>query len=110
MEKAFEAGRPVVTVSTLDCVLSAGDVMPAVTRTEVCTVPELTTVCTVPSAAEVAEAGDRLTPPTVVFRLNVTFAPGRGPPVESTTLKTTVEVSARPVPFKPILAGVADMN
>src|ERR1700722_13392653 len=110
MEKPAEAGNPVVTVNTLDCVLSAGDAMVAVTRTEVCWVPELTTVCTVPSDADVAVAGDRVIPPTVVLRLNATPTPGRGPPVESTTLKMTVEVSPNPVPFSPISTGEADSN
>src|ERR1700731_2280879 len=110
MEKPAEAGNPVVTVNTLDCVLSAGDAILAVTRIDVCWVPELTTVCTVPSEAEVAVAGERVIPPTVVLRLNETLTPGRGPPVESTTLKTTVEVSPNPVPFSPIETGEADMN
>jgi hypothetical protein len=110
MEKPADAGNPVVTVNTLDCVLTAGDAMLAVTRTEVCWVPELTTVCTVPSEAEVAVAGEILIPPTVELRLNVTLTPGRAPPVESTTLKMTVDVSARPVPFSPIVTGDAEMN
>ena len=60
-------GNPVVTVRLLDWVLSAGDATAAVTRTAVCSVPELTTVWTVPSAAVVALAGERLSPPAVVF-------------------------------------------
>ena len=99
-----------VTVSALDWVLSAGEEMLAVTRIDVCWVPELTTVCTVPSAAEVAVAGDRVIPPTVVLRVNETLTPGRAPPVESTTLKMTIEVSARPVPFSPIETGEAETN
>ena len=62
MEKPADAGNPVVTVNTLDCVLSAGDAMFAVTRTDVCWVPELTTVCTVPSVPDVAVAGERADP------------------------------------------------
>jgi hypothetical protein len=44
IEKAFEAGSPVVTARTPDWVDSAGDAIDAVTRTDVCAVPELTTV------------------------------------------------------------------
>jgi hypothetical protein len=110
MEKPAEAGNPVVTVNTLDCVLTAGDAMLAVTRTEVCWVPDFTTVCTVPSVPDVAVAGERLRPPTSELRLNVTLTPGRAPPVESTTLKMTVEVSVSPVPFSPIVTGDAEMN
>jgi hypothetical protein len=110
MEKPADAGNPVVTVNALDCVLKAGVAMVAVTRTEVCWVPALTTVRTVPSAAEVAEAGERLRPPTVEFSANATLTPGRAPPVESTTLKITEDVSANPVPFNPIDAGVAETN
>ena len=110
MEKAAEAGNPVVTVSWLDCVLRAGEAMVAVTRTTVCTVPELTTVCTVPSAADTALAGERLIPPTVVSSAKDTVTPDRAPPVESVTLNITVEVSLSPVPFKPIVVGVADTN
>ncbi len=106
----FDAGNPVVTVSALDWVLSAGDAMLAVTRIAVCSVPELTTVCTVPSAPETAVVGDRLNPPALVLRLKVTVTPGRAPPVESTTLNTTVEVSLSPVPLSPMEAGVADSN
>lgn len=84
--------------------------MLAVTMTEVCPVPELTTVCTVPSTPETCVAGDRLNPPVVVLRLNDTVTPGRGPPLESTTLNTTVEVSLSPVPLRPMVAGVAEMN
>ena len=82
----------------------------AVTRTAVCSVPALTTVCTVPSAPETAVAGDRLNPPAVVLRLNATVTPGRAPPLESTTLNTTVDVSFSPVPLSPMEAGVADTN
>src|SRR5579862_8734074 len=49
-------------------------------------------------------------PPTLVFKVKLTVAPGRGPPEESTTLKTTVEVSPSPVPFNPIVVGVAETN
>ncbi len=84
--------------------------MLAVTLTTVCTGPALTTVCTVPSAADVALEGDRLIPPTVVSRANETVTPARAPPVESVTLKTTVEVSLRPVPLRPIVVGVAETN
>jgi len=100
----------VVTAKTLDCVLSAGKAIAAVTRIDVCWVPELTTVCTVPSAADVAEAGERVIPPTVVFRLKLTLTPGRAPPVASTTLNTTVDVSVSPVPFSPMEVGVAETN
>lgn len=106
----LEAGMPVDTVSELDCVLSAGEAMVAVTVTGVCTVPELTTVCTVPSAADVAETGEKLRPPTVVFREKVTVTPAFGAPVESSTLKMTVEVDGCPVPFRPIMPGMADTN
>src|SRR5215469_17502109 len=81
IEKVLDAGMPVVTVSWLDCVVSAGDEIAAVTVTDVCTVPELTTVCTVPSAAELAEAGDRLMPPTLVLSVKLTVTPGFGAPV-----------------------------
>ena len=72
--------------------------------------PALTTVCTVPSDADVAELGEMLMPPTVVSRANVTVTPARAPPVESVTLKITVDVSLSPVPFKPIVTGVAETN
>ncbi len=110
IENVLDAGMPVVTVSELDCVLSAGEAMEAVTVTDVCTVPELTTVCTVPSAAEVAVAGERLRPPTVVFRAKVTETPGFGAPVASSTLKMSVEVTCCPVPFRPMVVGAADTN
>lgn len=110
IEKAADAGNPVVTVNWLDWVLSAGEAMLAVTRTTVCTVPELTTVCTVPSEAVVAVAGDRLIPPTVLSSANVTVTPDFAPPVESNTLNMTVEVSFSPVPFKPMVVGVAETN
>src|SRR5450756_1041087 len=84
--------------------------MLAVTMTEVWPVPELTTVCTVPSAPEICERGDQLNPPAVVLRLNDTLTPGRGPPLESTTLNTTVDVSLSPVPLRPMVAGVAELN
>jgi hypothetical protein len=100
---------PVDTVSTLDCVVKTGEEIAAVTVTGVCTVPELTTVCTVPSAAEVAEAGERVRPPTVVLKVKLTVTPGLGAPLESRTLNTTVEVEV-PVPFRPIVLGVADSN
>jgi hypothetical protein len=45
-----------------------------------------------------------------VFNLNVTDTPERGPPLESTTLKMTVDVSLSPVPLRPIVAGVAETN
>ena len=96
---------PVVIVSALDWVLRAGDAIVAVTRTAVCSVPELTTVCTVPSAADTADVGDRLMPPALVFRVKLTVAPGRAAPVESTTLKMTVEVSGNPVPLRPSEGG-----
>src|SRR5690349_7516849 len=81
IEKLPELGKPVVTVNTLDWVASDGDVMLAVTRMEVWAVPALTTVCAVPSAPVVALAGDSVRPPTDVFKLKLTVAPGRGPPV-----------------------------
>src|SRR6266496_6598286 len=98
-EKALDLGRPVVTASTPDCVDNAGLAIDAVTTTDVCAVPELTTVWTVPSDPEVAFAGASDIPPTVVLSAKLTSTPGRGPPLESTTLKITVEVSLRPVPF-----------
>jgi hypothetical protein len=110
IENPAEAGRPVVTASTLELVVSAGEAIVADTTTDVCAVPELTTVWTVPSDAEVAVVGVRPRPPTVVFKANVTGTPERGPPLESTTLKMTVEVSLRPVPLRPIVAGVAETN
>jgi hypothetical protein len=67
-------------------------------------------VCTVPSDEDVADVGVRLSPPTVVFRAKVTGTPERGPPLESTTLNMTVEVSLSPVPFRPIVGGVAETN
>jgi hypothetical protein len=82
----------------------------AVTVTDVCTVPELTTVCTVPSAAELAVVGERLMPPTLVLRVKLTLTPGFGAPVESSTLKTSVEVEGCPVPFRPIVVGIAETN
>jgi hypothetical protein len=57
-----------------------------------------------------AVSGDRVTEPVLVGRLKVTVAPGRGAPVESTTRKTMVEVSATPVPFRPMVEGVAVRN
>jgi hypothetical protein len=110
IENAFDAGSPVVTANTLDCVVKAGEAIEAVTRTEVCAVPELTTVWTVPSEPDWAVAGENEIPPTFVLNANVTTAPGRAAPVASTTLKMTVEVSAKPVPFNPIVEGVADTN
>src|SRR5581483_3001418 len=107
MENALEEGKPVLTVSALDSVERAGLAMEAFTRTVLWAVPELTTVWTVPSAAEVAEAGEIVRPPTFESRAKVTLTPGRAPPVESVTLKITVEVSLRPVPFSPIVEGVA---
>ena len=95
---------------SLDCVLSAGEAILAVTRTDVCTVPELTTVCTVPSEADMADAGARLRPPTVESRENDTVAPALGAPVVSVTVKITTEVAARPVPLRPIELGLADVN
>jgi hypothetical protein len=44
------------------------------------------------------------------LREKSTVTPERGPPLESTTLKMTVEVWLRPVPLRPIVAGVADTN
>jgi hypothetical protein len=106
----LEDGRPVLTVNALDSVESAGLAIVAFTLTVLCAVPELTTVCTVPSAAEVAEAGEIVRPPTFESRLKATEAPARGPPVASVTLNNTVDVSPSPVPFKPMVAGVADTN
>ena len=110
IEKPVEAGKPVDTASTFELVDSAGEAIVADTTTEVCTVPELTMVCTVPSDPEVAEDCDNASPPTVVFNPNVTSTPERGPPLESTTLKMTVDVSLSPVPLRPIVAGVAETN
>jgi hypothetical protein len=110
IENPLEDGRPVLTVKALDSVWSAGLAIAAFTLTVLCAVPELTTVCTVPSAAEVAEAGEIVRPPTVESRLKVTGTPGRAPPVASVTLNVTVDVSASPVPFKPMVAGSADTN
>jgi len=110
MEKPAEAGKPVVIASTLELVVSAGEAIVADTTTDVCAVPALTTVCTVPSEPDTAEGCDRPIPPTVVFNLKVTVAPARGPPLESTTLNMTVDVSFRPVPLRPMVEGVAETN
>jgi hypothetical protein len=95
----------VETVNALDSVLSIGvvDGVVAVTRTTVCTVPELTTVCTVPSVPDMAESGATLSPPTFVSGKKVTLIPGFGAPLESETLKISVAVSLSPVPFNPIV-------
>jgi hypothetical protein len=106
----LEDGRPVLTVNALDSVWSAGLAIVAFTLTVLCAVPALTTVCTVPSAAEVADVGEIVRPPTIESRLKVTATPGRGPPVASVTLNITVDVSPSPVPFKPMVDGVADTN
>src|SRR6516162_3720915 len=87
-ENVPEVGSPVVTVRLLDWVVNAGLAIDAVTRTEVCCVPELTIVCTVPSGPEFADAGANATPPTFVLSTKFTATFGRGAPVKSTTLNT----------------------
>ena len=112
-------GTPVETVSALDSVeiaLPSAAVVVAVTRTEVATVPPLTTVCAWPLTSVVADAGDSVMPPTVVLNAKVTVAPARGPPEVSSTLKITVEVAVDvppvvvPVPLRLMLDGVAEMK
>jgi hypothetical protein len=100
----------VLTVNWLDCVLSAGLAMEAVTRTVECSTPALTTVCTVPFAPDTADAGDMPIPPAVVLRAKFTVTPDLAPPLESTTLNTTMDVSFNPVPLSPMEDGVADSN
>ena len=78
----------------------------AVTFTDVETVPAFTTICAKPCASlvAVALAGVSVKPPTEVFSAKLTVAPARGPPEESRTLKTTVELSGRPA--SPEIQGV----
>ena len=107
---------PVVIVSPFDWVVSVVPrVAPgvvAVTLTGVLTVPALTLVTTDPAASEVAVEGVGVSviPPTVVLKPKVTVLPLIGFPPVSTTLNTTCEVDTPPVPFKEMLAGVAETN
>ena len=65
-------GTPVETLSWSDCVDSVcpAEVVLAVTRTGVLTVPALTVVTASPVASDVALLGVRLSPPTLVLSAN----------------------------------------
>lgn len=103
-------------VKPLDWVVSVVPVtaaaVEAVTRTGVLTLPALTMICAKPAASvvAVAVAGVSVIPPTAVLNPKLTLLPLIGFPPVSSTLKTTVEVSTPPIPFKDRLAGVAETN
>lgn len=110
---------PVVMVNPLDWVVSVilgttdASVVEAVTLTGVLTVPELTVITTSPLASDTrvaGAAGVSVMPPTLVLRLRVTLCPLSGFPVASNTLKLTSDVSVPPIPFREMLAGVAETN
>jgi hypothetical protein len=90
-------------------------VVVATTQTGVGTVPEVTVVVTNPLSSDVPVAGSSETPPGTVAgrRLKATPIPGLALPLLSTTLNVTSEVCGNvdePVPFLPMVAGIADIN